>query len=56
MHQDQIFTSKNILYFILEIGAGEGGGGVWEVVEKSEPSLSRTLNFWLRPFSFEFSP
>lgn len=27
MHQDQIFTSKNILYFILEIGAGEGGGG-----------------------------
>ena len=27
MHQDQTFTSKNILYFILEIGAGEGGGG-----------------------------
>lgn len=28
MHQDQTFTSKNILYFILEIGAGEGGGEV----------------------------
>ena len=53
MHQDQTFTSKNILYFILEIGAGEGGG---EVAEKSEPSTSRTLNFWLRPFFFEFAP
>ena len=27
MHQDQTFTSKNILYFIWEIGAGVGGGG-----------------------------
>ena len=52
MHQDQTFTSKNILYFIWEIGAGVGG----EMAEKSEPSASRTLNFWLRPFFFEFCP
>ena len=53
MHQDQTFTSKNILYFIWEIGAGVGGG---EMAEKAEPSASRTLNFWLRPFFFEFCP
>ena len=26
------------------------------MAEKSEPSASRTLNFWLRPFFFEFCP
>ena len=54
MHQDQTFTSKNILYFILEIGSGEeeGGGGGGKV----RTFHLKYLEFLAPPFFLRIRP